>query len=424
MIQLQVINYLLDTKNASIIFDNNLDEKFFSDYVEEYKYIKRHLDLYGVIPDKETFVSKFEDFDIIKVNETTKYLIDELYKDYNQRFLAFNFNKIRELLLDDKTEEAMKFYINSSNTAVKANHIECVDILKDTTRYDDYVERGEDFNKFYVKTGFKELDELIGGWDRYEELATIVARSNVGKSWLLLKFALSAVEQGLRVGLYSGEMSARKVGYRLDTLISHISNSAIIKGYRDFQNTYKEYIDALPTKYKGCLKVLTPTMIDGPAGVTALRAFVEREELDILFIDQHSLLDDDRKAKNPVEKASNISKDLKNLQVLKQIPIISVSQQNRSSTDNGTGLEHIAQADRIGQDSTIVIFLEHKDDEFTMSLVKSRDSANGKKLKYNINFDKGIFEYIPPEQDAVESLVDVEESVKIVGEVEVEEDYF
>lgn len=423
MIQLQVLNYILDSKNTSIIFDNNLDVKFFSDYTEEYKYIKNHLDTYGCVPDKETFLSKFSDFDLIKVNETPKYLIDELYQDYNQRFLAKNFNDIRELLLSGKTEEAMQHYINSSNTVVNAKHIDCVDILRDTTRYNDYVERGEDFNKYYVKTGFKELDTFIGGWDRQEELATIVARSNVGKSWVLLKCALAAAEQGLKVGLYSGEMSARKVGYRLDTLISHISNSGIIKGYRDFQNDYKRYIDELPNKYKGSLKVLTPTMIDGPAGVTALRAFIEREELDILFIDQHSLLDDDRKAKTPVEKASNISKDLKNLQVLKQIPIISVSQQNRSNTEKGTGLEHIAQADRIGQDSTIVIFLENKDDEFTMNLVKSRDSANGKKLKYHINFDKGIFEYIPEEKDIKQGL-DVDDSIKINIELETEQDYF
>ena len=422
MIQLQIINFLLETKNTSIIFDNNLTEKFFSDYSKEYKYIKNHLDNYGQIPDKETFLSKFPDFDLIKVNESQKYLIDELYQDYNQRFLAKNFNEIRELLLAGKTEEAMQYYINSSNSAIKVKHVECVDILKDTTRYNDYIERGENFNKYYIKTGFKELDNFIGGWDRQEELATIVARSNVGKSWVLLKCALSAVEQGLNVGLYSGEMSERKVGYRLDTLISHISNSAIIKGYRDFQNDYKKYIDELPNKYKGSLKVLTPVMIDGPAGVTALRAFIEREGLDILFIDQHSLLDDDRKAKNPVEKASNISKDLKNLQVLKQIPIISVSQQNRSSTDNGAGLEHIAQADRIGQDSTIVIFLENKDNEFTLSLVKSRDSANGKKLKYHINFDKGIFEYIPEETDIKQELI--EDAIKVNVEIETEEDYF
>ena len=420
MIQLQVINFLLETKNSSIIFDNSLDSKFFSDYEKEYNYIKEHLTRYGQIPDKETFLEKFPDFDILEVRETPEYLIDALYSDYNQRFLASNFNKIRDLLMQGKVEDAMNFYLTSSSSAVKAKHIECIDILRDTSRFKDYIERGEDFTRYYIKTGFKELDQFIGGWDRQEELATIVARSNVGKSWILLKCALAAVEQGLKVGLYSGEMSARKVGYRLDTLISHISNSGLTKGYRDYQNDYKKHIDSLPERYKGSLKVLTPTMIGEPAGVTALRAFIEREELDILFIDQHSLLEDDRKAKNPVEKASNISKDLKNLQVLKQIPIISVSQQNRSNTDNGTGLEHIAQADRIGQDSTVVIFLENKDNIFTLSLVKSRDSANGKKLKYHVDFDKGLFEYIPEEgephiQDAL-LVKDYEE--------ELEQDYF
>lgn len=419
MIQLQVINFLLETKNSSIIFDNSLDSKFFSDYEKEYSYIKEHLTRYGQIPDKETFLEKFPDFDILEVKETPEYLIDALYSDYNQRFLASNFNKIRDLLMQGKVEDAMNFYLTSSSSAVKAKHIECIDILRDTSRFKDYIERGEDFTRYYIKTGFKELDQFIGGWDRQEELATIVARSNVGKSWILLKCALAAVEQGLKVGLYSGEMSARKVGYRLDTLISHISNNGLTKGYRDYQNDYKKHIDSLPERYKGSLKVLTPTMIGEPAGVTALRAFIEREELDILFIDQHSLLEDDRKAKNPVEKASNISKDLKNLQVLKQIPIISVSQQNRSNTDNGTGLEHIAQADRIGQDSTVVIFLENKDNIFTLSLVKSRDSANGKKLKYHVDFDKGLFEYIPEEGEPR-----IQDALLVKDYEELEQDYF
>ena len=67
--------------------------------------------------------------------------------------------------------------------------LQCVDILKDTSRYEAYVERTKDFNKFYIKTGFPELDKIIGGWDREEELGTIVARTNYGKSWILLKSA-------------------------------------------------------------------------------------------------------------------------------------------------------------------------------------------------------------------------------------------
>ena len=399
MIQLQFINYLLASGDSSLVTLNNLNKDFFSDYTEEYKYITEHLQQYGNVPGTITFLDKFPDFDIIEVNESADYLVDKLYKDKNTRDLASIFNDIKNSLMTDDLDKAMEIYMNSVETMSQAKHIDSVDILRDTSRYEAYLERCDNFDKYYVRTGFKELDEIIGGWDREEELATIAARSNQGKSWVLFKCAVAAVEQGLNVGLYSGEMSERKVGYRVDTLISKISNTAITKGDRSVQNVYKKYLDELPNKYKGSLRILTPNMIDGPAGVGALRAFIERDNLDILFIDQHSLLEDDRRARVPYEKASNISKDLKNLQVLKKIPIIAVSQQNRTSTENGVGLEHIAQSDRIAQDSTIVIFFEQKDGTMTMHLIKSRDSANMKDLKYDVNLNNGTFIYKPDDEE-------------------------
>ncbi len=402
MIQLQFLNYLLKTKDSSILLVNNLNEDFFSDYKNEYNFIINHLREYGNIPDSITFLNNFPSFDIIEVSESPDFLIDKLYEDKNTRVLASIFNKIKKHLMEGDIDKAMELYTSSTDVVLKAKHIDAVDILTNTDRYEAYLQRCENFDKFYVKTGFKELDEIIGGWDREEELATIVARSNQGKSWILFKCAVAAVEQGLNVGIYSGEMSERKVGYRIDTLISNISNSSITKGDRQIQNEYKKHLDSLPNKYKGCLKVLTPNMIDGPAGVTSLRAFIEKENLDILFINQHSLLEDDRHAKNPVEKASNISRDLKNLQVIKKVPIISVSQQNRNSTENGVGLEHVAQSDRIAQDSTIVIFFEQKDGIMTMHLIKSRDSVNMKDLKYSIDLNKGLFIYIPEEDNAID----------------------
>lgn len=413
MVQLQVLNKMLKDKDSSLLLLNNLSVDYFSDYPNEYVFIKSHLNQYGVIPDQVSFLNKFPDFEIIEVNEPTTYLINELYTDYNTRFLARTFNKVRQLLNEGKTDEAMRVYTNASNDMVKATHLESVDILQDVSRYDDYVEKCNDFSKYYVKTGFKELDQCIGGWDRNEELATIAARPGVGKSWILLKVAIAALEQGLRVGIYSGEMSERKVGYRFDTLVSHISNSAITRGKVEVQNEYKNYIDSLGTKYKGCLKILTPAMINGPAGVTALRAFIEKENLDILCIDQHSLLEDDRKAHNPVEKAANISRDLKNLQVLKHIPIIAVSQQNRASTENGTTTANIAQSDRISQDSTIVIFLEQKDGILSLNLVKARDASNNKKINYACDFDKGILQFMPEEMKG-----DIEDCNKLRDEYE------
>lgn len=401
MIQLQVLNKIIQNRDPSLILLNNLNETFFSDYPDEFKYILNHYNQFGVIPDKETFIGKFNDFDFIQVNEPDAYLINELYNDRNKRELAVVFNKMRTLLMNNDINEATKLFKETSEKMSESVHLDSVDIFKDTSRFQDYVERSQDFGKFYISTGFKELDEVLGGWDREDELATIVARTNQGKSWLLLKTALAAAEQGLKVGLYSGEMSVRKVGYRVDTLLGHISNSAMIRGNLDIHNQYEKYIQDLKDgMVKGTIKVLTPDMISGPAGVTALRAFIEKEKLDMLCIDQHSLLEDDRKAKNPVEKAANISRDLKNLQVMERIPIISVSQQNRNSTENGVDTTHIAQSDRIGQDSTVILNFEQDGKVLTMHILKSRDSVVGRKLQYAIDLDKGIFQYLPATNDA------------------------
>lgn len=404
IVQLQLLNYLLQTGDASLLKVNNVDDTFFSDYTKEYNFIRDHMSMYGQVPDKLTFASKFADFDWIEVQENPNYLIDELYRDRNKRTLARVFNGVRDRINAGDIEGAMTLFTTSSQDVLSSTHIDCVDIIRDTSRYDSYLDRTQDFSKYYAKTGFSELDDLIGGWDRLEEYATIVARPGVGKSWVLLRCAMAAAEQGLRAGLYSGEMSEVKVGYRFDTLAGHISNSGIIHGNSELMNTYKAFLDSMENRFSGCIKVITPKMIKHSATVMDLEAFIEKENLDILFIDQHSLMEDQRRAKDPVTRAANISKDLKNLQVMKRIPIITVSQQNRNIVDENSVIDvsHIAQADRIGQDSTIVIFLEQKNHVLTMHLAKSRDNGAGFKLKYAIDLDKGVFEFIPNEDDALD----------------------
>jgi replicative DNA helicase len=408
LIQLQVLNTVLKNNDMSLITMNSLDRSFFSDYQAEFDYITDFYLDYGKAPDQLTFVNKFPNFDIIEVNETRKYLLDALYNDRNMRTMAITFNKVKDLIRDGQIDKAMKLYMQSTEELASSTHMDSIDILKDTSRYDDYIEKSNDYSKYYVGTGFKELDDLLGGWDRLEDLVTIVARPNQGKSWILLKCAIAAAEQGLRVGLYSGEMTERKVGYRFDTLQGHFSSTKLSKGSRDIQNEYKTYLDNLKSSVKGELHVLTPAMINGTAGVSALRAFIEKDKLDILFVDQHSLLEDDRGAKDPVTAAANISKDLKKLQVMKRIPIIAASQANRKSVDKDDagskkidmGLENLAQTDRIGQDSTVVIGLVKKEDLMTLHILKSRDSGFvGHKLQYKTQLDRGIFVYIPGEVD-------------------------
>lgn len=410
MIQCLYLNALLDSKDITLITHNSIDGKFFSDYPEEFKFIREHIDKYGNVPDKAVFLSQFPQFDILEVNESREYLVKTLYEDLNRRQVTITFNKMRDLLNSNKVEEALRVYTSSIDKLVTSTPLKSVDILRDTSRYESYVEKMRDFTRYFVSTGFAQIDEVLGGWNRQNELAVIMGRPGSGKSFCLLKSALAAAQQGLNVGYYSGEMDLDSVGYRIDTLQSHISNGAIYHGSESIQNEYRRHLETLAQTVPGHLRIITPQLIGGLATVNSLRAFVENENLDILFVDQHSLLDDIRGGKSSVERATNISIDLKNLQVTCNIPIVAASQQNREDKDS-TGVAttaNIAQSDRIGQDATTVIGVEQKDGVMSLHMVKSRNSMGGKSFKYAIDLNRGIFEYIPEgDKDVKESGADL-----------------
>ena len=94
-------------------------------------------------------------------------------------------------------------------------------------------------DKYFITTGFKELDKILGGWNTQEDVATIVARNGLGKSWVLFKCAAAAAQAGKRVGVYSGEMSEDSVGFRVDSIIQHISNGSLVHGSASVKNQYK-----------------------------------------------------------------------------------------------------------------------------------------------------------------------------------------
>ena len=53
---------------------------------------------------------------------------------------------------------------------------------------------------------------------------------------------VAAWKQGKRVGVYSGEMSEERIGYRIDTLINHFSNKELVRGTIDDVENYREYL--------------------------------------------------------------------------------------------------------------------------------------------------------------------------------------
>ena len=124
MVQLQVLNKILTTKDFSLIKINNFDASYFSTYKDEFKFIRNHYEKYGNVPDKETFVQQFPDFDFIDVADSDRYLVDALVEDKNTHVLAETFNKVREAVSNNNVGLAMSIYTESMQKLQKAKVLE------------------------------------------------------------------------------------------------------------------------------------------------------------------------------------------------------------------------------------------------------------------------------------------------------------
>ena len=415
--QVQLISYIINTKDFSVISQNNLDDKFFFNYKAEFNFIKNHYEQYRTVPDKLTFLNVFPEFDVVEVNEPLTYLLEQVYSDYNASYLATRFNKIKKMLENNETDAAVDYFMKSTENLHVGSVMSCTNLLEDTSRYDRYLERTTNQSKFYISTGFPELDKIIGGIDRENEDFVISARPGQGKTQLLVKMACAASVQGLTVGIFEGEMSKDKIGYRVDTFLGHIKNSSMNRGDLYIQKEYERYIKSLAVSGYGPIKIITQNDVAGDMTVDALRAFIEKEHLDILFIDQYSLLEDKRHGKQEFERVGNIAKDIKSLQVEKHIPIISVSQMNRTKTEGELDTSQISLSDKIPQYATILIMLEQKDQEetdpnnpklITLNITKSRDGGDHRKVQYGVNFNTGEWNYIPNEKDGITSKAEIQ----------------
>ena len=403
MCELQAINYVYSKNSIQMFILNGITSDYFTTYKDHYNYIIRYHEKYNQLPSKEIFQSKFSDnFEWIVVSDSEESIIDRLREAKLFRDLINDYKDIGELIKSENTVKAIEKMASISQQYLKQEQSSCVDLISDAKlRFDAYMERCENPEKAFVTTGLKELDDILGGWDLKNETAAICARTGFGKSWWMIFFALMAAKSGLRVGYYSGEMEIDLVGYRLDTFMGNIANGSLTHGNANVKNQYETYMESLNKVVPGHIFCITPDMLDGSATVGKLRAFIEKYDLQMLCVDQLSLLDDQRRAKTPREQFANISKDLRALQRLKKIPILEAVQLNREdTTETGPTTKNIAESDRIGQDATTVLFIERKSDNVIFTVGKARNAKTGDKLTYAWNINMGTFHYIPIEGDA------------------------
>ena len=403
MVSLQILNKIISTKDISIITDNNLTIDYFLEYEDEYSFIKEHFDNYKNVPDTETFINKFPDFELLEVNESDRYLVDAIREEYLYSKSVPVIKKAAELLKSDSNEASR--YLQSELVNLTPNYITpYVDIIHSNSRVEMFEDKSNNKDRWFIPTGFEELDDIIYGWQCGEEFVVIFARTGIGKSWVLVKTVQHAWEIGKNVGYVSPEMSADKIGYRFDTLNNHFSNMALVRGDKSKVSIdeYRQYNEKL-AEHNNRILVSTPMDFNKQVTVGKLRTFVQANNLDMLAIDGITYMTDERykRGDNKTTSLTNISEDLMELSCELKIPILVVVQSNRGGTEKDTpDLEDIRDSDGIAHNATKVISLNQKEEALVMKIKKNRDGKVGDKLTYLWDIDLGEFTWMPGDFDS------------------------
>lgn len=404
MVSLQILNKILSEKSFNLVLKNNLDIDYFLGYENEFTFIKNHYEEYNQIPDIETFLDKFTEFEILEVQENDEYLISTIKEENLYSKSVPILKKMAEILKDD-SNEAVKFLQNQLENLTIDDNIKTIDIVKNANLRLEELESRNNNDDWYITTGLEELDPIINGFSRGEDLIVLFARTGQGKSWLLGKFLSHSWQIGNKVGYISPEMTPNKIGFRFDTLTNNFSNRSLVTAKEVDIENYKNHIEDL-TKKDGFF-VSTPKDFKNEITINKLRNFVKMNKIDILGIDGIKYLKDERSKKgdNLTTTLTNISEDLMQLSIELKIPIIIVVQSNREGAKNEDmpDITNIKDSDGISHNATKVISLKHifKENILKILIAKNREGRTGQKLTYNYDIDLGKFDYIPDDEDGV-----------------------
>jgi replicative DNA helicase len=215
-------------------------------------------------------------------------------------------------------------------------------------------------------TGFTDLDKLLGGLHP-SDLVILAGRPSMGKTALATNIAFNGAQNGATVGFFSLEMANEQLGARVLGGESRIPADWVRRG-----DLNQQHFDKL-VEAKRRTDGLPLWIDDTPAlTVSGLRArarrLKRRSGLDLIVIDYLQLLRPARadgiyggqRERNRVQEVSEITRALKGLAKELYLPVLALSQLNRSveqRDDKRPLLSDLRESGSIEQDADVVIFV-------------------------------------------------------------------
>ena len=200
-----------------------------------------------------------------------------------------------------------------------------------------------------VGTGYTDLDALTGGFQR-SDLIILAARPSMGKTAFALGITHgAALLHGKSIGIFSLEMSAEQLAYRLLSTETGIDSHRLRLGQVD-DHEWERLSRAL-----GRLSEAKIYIDDtAAAGIMEVRSKARRllaeQGLDMIVVDYLQLMSSGRRSENRVQEIAEISRGLKGLARELNIPVVALSQLSRAVETRSRPPSHALGPPRIGLD--------------------------------------------------------------------------
>ena len=214
-----------------------------------------------------------------------------------------------------------------------------------------------------VKTGFKDLDALTNGFHP-GNMIVLAARPAVGKSTLGLDIArYASIHKRETSVIFSLEMSRSEITMRMLSAEARVPLNNIRSGQLGEEEWAKmarrmgEISDA-------------PLFIDDSPNLSLMeiraksRRLKQRHDLKLIVIDYLQLMTSGKQVENRQQEVSEFSRQLKLLAKELNVPVVAISQLNRSPeqrSDKKPMLSDLRESGSIEQDADVVILLHRED---------------------------------------------------------------
>ncbi len=230
-----------------------------------------------------------------------------------------------------------------------------------------------------LKTGYTMLDKMTSGWQN-SDLIIIAARPAMGKTAFVLSMAKNmAIDYNIPIAIFTLEMANVQLVKRLLSNIADLEGEKIKSGQLSVEEQ-----DRLNDRLRNVYSA--PLYLDETPGLsitelrTKARRLVRERGVKMIMIDYLQLMTaSGMKLGSREQEVSTISRSLKALAKELDIPIIALSQLNRSTEtreDKRPVLSDLRESGAIEQDADIVCFI-HRPEYYT----RSGEDASGNDIR-------------------------------------------